>query len=352
MSKQDKDKEKVLLICQDCGAEFELSYGRYRRLPIDNHWRCKTCTNIKRSLIFVNLTDDERKQLKEQRSSASKRVWESLNADELMRRSKSQRERWARLSPEEKEQIMLKTREGNKRYQNLTETKLKLARRNIDRWKKLSVDDRLRELQRLNKIREDYWNNLTDHEKYIKMEKLWNSQVHIGPTEYIFNDKLHEIGLINGEHYFWGYSTYPFIHQDYYNVFGKINAVTGEENYPYHTWDFIIYPKSDNPILIDIDGSVHNPKNMRFQRLSNLYTEREKIDYNDSQRYYQIPDGMNAYIIEAYYDKLEPKTRIRDINNKKIIKYDDILKLISDRFPPENISDDVVVKSSSTIDQL
>ena len=32
--------------------------------------------------------------------------------------------------------------------------------------------------------------------------------------------------------------------------------------------------------------------------------------------------------------------------------YDDILKLISDRFPPENISDDVVVKSSSTIDQL
>ena len=25
MSKQDKDKEKVLLICQDCGAEFELS---------------------------------------------------------------------------------------------------------------------------------------------------------------------------------------------------------------------------------------------------------------------------------------------------------------------------------------
>ena len=30
MSKQDKDKEKVLLICQDCGAEFELSYGRYK----------------------------------------------------------------------------------------------------------------------------------------------------------------------------------------------------------------------------------------------------------------------------------------------------------------------------------
>ena len=37
------DKDRVPLICQDCGNEFTLSYGKYRRKPADYHWRCKDC---------------------------------------------------------------------------------------------------------------------------------------------------------------------------------------------------------------------------------------------------------------------------------------------------------------------
>lgn len=335
----NKDKEKVILTCKDCGNTFELSYGRYRRFPKDHHWRCYNCNNIQRSIRFVNLTDEERQVLKEQRSSSAKKVWDLLSEDEYIRRCKSQKERWARLTPEEKESVMEKTRAASIEYNRRPEIRAKLAKRNIDHWKNMSINERIKELKRLNKIRDDHWNKLSDKEKFLKMKKMWDSQVQVGPTEYLFNDQLRSIGLTNGNEYFWSYSTYPYIHPKYYNIFGNINTITMEMNFPYHTWDFIIFPKLDNPILIDIDGSAHNKHNMHFRRGNNKYTGREKIDYNDSQRPYQIPDGMDAYIIEAYYDDIKDNTPVINVKTNIRSTYKDLLKLISDRFSPEDVSE-------------
>lgn len=335
----NRDKEKVILICQDCKKYFELSYGRYRRFPKDHYWRCKECNNIQRSIRYVNLTEEERKNLTKQRSESAKKVWKDLSDDEYIRRCKSQQERWAKLSHEEKLIIMKNTLSAAAEYNRRPETKSKLAQRNIDNWKNMSIQDKIKELQRLNKIRDDAWNKLTDEEKFLKMKKMWDSNSWIGPTEYLFNDTIKDIGLIIGNHYFWGYSSYPYIHPEYYNIFGKINPLTLETNFPYHTWDFILYPKSDNPILIDIDGSAHNVHNMGFKRYGNKYTEREKIDYNDSQRPYQIPDGMSAYIIEAYYDKIEDNTPVVNVITNNRSTYKDLIKIITDRFNPDDLSD-------------
>ena len=328
----DRDKELVNLICQDCGNNFAMTYGRYRRLPKDNHWRCKTCTNIKRSQIFANLTEEQRRALREQRSSAAKKVWDNLSMDEYMRRKESQRKRWAKLSIGEKEDIMRNTRIGHAKYVQTQEFKQMMARLNHDRWEAMSTDDREKELLRLAKIRDDYWNSLTLDQKFKKMMHLWMNQVDVGPTEYIFNDLLKDYGMTNGIDYFWGYNTYPYINPEYFQIFGKTNNITGEENIPYHSWDFILFPNSDNPILIDIDGSVHSPKTMKFKRGLNNYTDRQKIDYRDSQRPYQIPDGMIAFIIQAHDNNLKDDTNVIRLVNNENIKYQEFVDLIHMRF--------------------
>lgn len=350
----NRDKELVSLVCQDCGKSFTLTYGRYRRLPANNHWRCKTCNNIKRSLIFANLTDEERLKLHNQRSLSAKKTWEDLTLDEYLRRSQSQKQRWARLSKEEKDVLLENMRKAQLIYARSPETRFKLAQRNRDHWAMLTDEERSKEIERLNWIRATYWNNLSEREKFIKMSKMWSAnQTIIGPTEYVFNDTLKSFGMKNGIDYYWSFNTYPYIHPEYFKVFGKINKVTGEENIPYHSWDFILFPNSEYlSILIDIDGSAHNPNSMLFKRCSNHYTEREKIDYNDSQRKYQVPYGMDAFIIKAYDDKLTKSTLVSNVLEPYFSDYNNLLMMIKDRFlhPKECI--EAIVKSSSTIDQL
>lgn len=350
----NRDKELISLICQDCGKSFTLTYGRYRRLPADNHWRCKSCNNIKRSLMFANLTDDERKKLHDQRSAAAKKTWEDLTLDEYMRRSESQRKRWAKLSKEEKDILLENTRKAQLEYIRSPEIRSKLAQRNRDHWAMLTEEERAKEIERLNWMRDTYWNSLTNREKFIKMSKMWSAnQGTIGPTEYIFNDYLQSIGMKNGVDYYWSFNTYPYINPKYFDIFGKINKVTGEENIPYHSWDFILFPNSEYlSMLIDIDGSAHDPDRMLFKRGNNNYTEREKIDYNDSQRKYQIPDGIDAFVIKAHNDELLPSTIVSNVLEPYCFDYNNLLMIIKDRFlhPKECIK--AIAESSTTIDQL
>ena len=343
----NRDKELVSLICQDCGKSFSMTFGRYRRLPKDNHWRCKECTNIKRSQIFANLTEDERKKLKEQRSSAAKKVWSDLSFDEYIRRCESQRQRWAKLTKEEKEEIMRNTRIGHAEYMSRPEVKAMFAQMNRDRWNSYSDEERAQELIRLAKIKDDYWDSLTIEQKFNKMMHMWMKNTGVGPTEYIFNDFLKSKELVNGTDYFWGYNTFPYINPEYFDKFGHFNPISGEENIPYHSWDFILFPKSDHPILIDIDGSVHNPKSMMFKRRGNTYTDREKIDFRDSQRPYQIPDGMDAYVVQAHRDRLNEEVLVVNLKTEATCMYSDFTEMLTNLIHQNAKTTDIATGSST-----
>lgn len=321
----NKDKERFPIICKDCGCEFLMTYGRIRRLPSDYHYRCPKCTNIRRSKLYDNLTEEERQRINKLKSEGAKRQWQNLSLDEYLRKCESSRARWIGKTKEEKAEMMKKTREASNKYNRLPETRAKLSQRNKDKWNSMSNEERALEIIRLNKIRDDNWKSMTDEEKFKKMLKMWKANVTtIGPTEFIFNNFLKSLGIVNGIDYMWSYNTYPYINSEYFNIFGKINPITGEENIPYHSWDFILFPSDKNPILIDIDGSAHNPSSMLFKRGNNNYTEREKIDYNDSQRLYQIPDGFIALIIQCYEDVLHKLTPVTVINNKNKFRYQDL----------------------------
>lgn len=327
------DKDLITLKCQDCGENFQLTFGRYRRCSPYTFWRCKKCQNIHRKVQFANLNDKQRQQLHDQRVMSAKKTWKELTVDEYMRRCISQQERWSKLPKEEKDRLLRNMREAQLEYARSPETKAALAQRNREHWSMLSEEERKKELERLNWIRDNYWNSLSEEEQFLKMYKMWSANTGgIGPTEYIFNDALISMGMKNGKDYYWSYNTYPFIDHRFYDVFGKINSITGEDNIPYHSWDFIIFPGSDNPWLIDIDGSVHDPHYMHFKRNGNDYTDRQKIDYNDAKREYQIPDGMTPIIIQAWKNKLDDNVPVVNLTNKVRFSYIRLVNLINSRF--------------------
>lgn len=349
ISKNDKDL--VELKCQNCNQLFNLSYGRYRRVPKDYNFLCKKCMNIKRSKIFDNYSKEERLKLTQQRSQSAKKVWENLSKKQYDERCQHQKDRWSKLSNEEKEKLLINTRIGNKKYMNRSDIKALLIQRNIDFWNKLSETEKHERIKNLNKYKEQYWESLSNIEKIqvkerikklkqeawnklpediklSRMMKLWKAKSVIGPTEYIFESIIKEIGLKENINYQWGYNSFPYINPEFYNKFGKINQITLEENYPYHNWDFLLFKNNKHPWVIDIDGSAHDPRYMNFKRFNNKYTERMKIDYNDSKRPYQIPDNFKAFIILAYDDNLNDFTKVIGINNSYIGYFKDFINLI------------------------
>ena len=340
MSKNDKDL--IELICSNCHNKFNLSYGRYRRLPKDHQFLCINCTNIKRQNIFKNLSSKERELLRKQRSEAAKKVWNKLSKTEYQSRCLSQKERWKKLSKEEKELIMQNTRKASIEYLNLPETKAKMSKWSKERWQNLSDEERNKEIDRLNQIRKDFWNSLSDYDKLQKMLKLWKSSKMIGPSEYQLKEIFNKINLIENRDYIWGYETYPYVNPLFYEKFPRINPITKQINYPFHVWDFLIYDKySDLNILIDVDGSSHSPKMLLYKIGNNSYTEREKADYNDSKRPYQIPDKCKAFIIKAYTDKIDDYTEVIGLNVNYQGYFKDFINIIQK-----------INTGSTTIDQL
>lgn len=63
--------------------------------------------------------------------------------------------------------------------------------------------------------------------------------------------------------------------------------------------------------------------------------DREKIDYRDSQRPYQIPDGMDAYIVEAYADEIAATLPVVNVITNERITFTGLIKIITGRLTPD-----------------
>lgn len=128
-----------------------------------------------------------------------------------------------------------------------------------------------------------------------------------------------------------------------------------DENIPYHTWDFILFPLMDNPLLIDLDGSAHSPSTFMFKHYGKSYTEREKIDYRDSQHPYQIADNMDAIIIRCFDDKLSDETPIATVVENEYYLYKNLMKYISERFTQLKLNNRqkfIDYRTTSSIDKM
>lgn len=107
------------------------------------------------------------------------------------------------------------------------------------------------------------------------------------------------------------------------------NRVTGETFVdPYHVWDFIIHLR-DKDILIDIDDITHIPHPTDYKV---SYNDKEiklsdYINFIDSQRILQT-DGLDAYIIRCFNDKITDELLVINIQNNTGIKFKDFLNTL------------------------
>lgn len=120
----------------------------------------------------------------------------------------------------------------------------------------------------------------------------------------------------------YGYAS-KTVHPEFYKTF-PINPVTNQKVFPHHAWDFKV-----GNILIDIDGSEHTIQPKEFITKDGIDVGG-LIQFNDSQRPYQA-DGMDAYIILAYNDKISDAISVFNLQNGEYITFGVFLNMIKNK---------------------
>lgn len=367
MSKEDKEKRFKKLI--DVGKEYRdnMTDDDKRRiaarlsLTMSAYW--KNLSDEDRAIRakqvsdrWNSLSDEEKKARNEHLSRIMKEKWDNLPQEEKDLYSKRSRERWeslsdeekqrkieilssasrefrANLSDEEKERISkILSEKMIKHYQNITDEERDringiLSEKAKKRWANLPKELREIWIENAQKGLQKYWDNLP-FEKWLEhclktaegMAKSFKYKPTV--TEVNFINELNMIfySSFNYE-YQWNNKT---ISSDFYKHYSK-------KDNPYHVWDFKIHTL-DGDILVDIDGSMHIiPEGLYV--VGDIDVGKVN-DYKDSKRKYQT-DGLIAYVIEAYNDKIEPDTSVLNLETGERMSYTNFISLLQWMNAPE-----------------
>lgn len=361
------DNNMITIKCHDCGADTSVKASYYKSKPSDYIWRCKACRIEYHRNWFKNKTEEERRICHEKMSDSAKKRVAAISEEEKRERAENQSEKmklyWASLSEEEynnKCKIaqhnwdVMSDEQRNLQKQHVSES-LKIA------WSKLSDEEYQRRCymnsvyaklqwenrteEDINKIRENaserfnkWWSTRTKEDlinmsikrakttrdKYIRME--------LEPNK----NEAAVINLLNINKLPWEYLWQnKEIHPDFYKLF-PYNKVTGAKRVePFHVWDIIIKLPNDGKILIDVDGSIHDPSKIS-RKISDKWT-KNVYSFADFQKFYESmrpykTDGNEAYAILCYDDNVRLDTDVINIKTNEMVKLSDLIKLIKSKF--------------------
>ena len=345
LSKQDN--EILNLKCDGCGTDIQIKFGSWRRNKNGPHL-CRKCRGKAEHERINNLTPEERAAYLEKKNKAISKGWSKQN-DEMkkkvsdMRKSEWQNEerrkkhhdmlidRWANISDEEKDVKIQDLLEGQAKYWSDESNKAYHSNRARNKWFKQPIEEQQRILKALEAGRIKYYENATEEELKAMRKKQGESNKKYWANlpkdernkrlEYLYNranlpskNELAFIERINSLAYsFESQYKNKIKHPDFDKVF-TLNTATGSTNIsPYHSWDFIIH-LSQSDILIDIDGSVHDPKN----KTTGI------TEFNDSKRPYQT-DGLPAYAVLCYDDNLTDNTPVINVTTNEKMSFKQFL---------------------------
>ena len=131
-------------------------------------------------------------------------------------------------------------------------------------------------------------------------------------NEMNFSKYLEKSNISYEVHYF-NKIKYP----DFDKLF-PVNTSTGSTIISsYHSWDFKVHTL-ESDVFVDIDGSVHDPKN----KTTGI------TEFNDSKRPYQT-DGLPAYAVLCYDDNLTDDTPVKNIITNEIMSFKQFMALIA-----------------------
>lgn len=324
--KLKENKDTPQFICKNCYSiiKSEESKKYWDNLPEDERYRRVTKLVSERNKFFNNMPSDIRIEINNKISKKRKAYWDNMDIEDRIQFGLNHKKWWDNLTSEEREIQFAPMREG------------------YWLWYNSLTDEEKKEISRMkSKYSSDYWNNMTVEEKtrWIKkrrdgFNKYFNS-LNSSPNKNE-SDFINYLNLNNLDYKFQWYNEID--HPSFYQLFPS-NPVTGASIVlPFHAWDFIIYLR-DKIVIVDIDGSIHNPYHQDFKVVANtgkVVNINDIMKFNDSQRLYQT-DGYDAYIVQCYDDKLTDDTPVIKLQTGEKMTVKQLMDLLYFMNSPLNI---------------
>ena len=257
------DKDRVSIKCLDCGNEFTMSYGKYRRKPKDYYWRCKSC----RYKHHAELIKENWNNSKEERS---KNIAKGVT-------------KWhAGLSQEEKNKI-------NK----------KISDTNHIVWKSKSDEERERISKLHSELSKQRWANMNSEQraKYTNMFRSYYNSWYKNlskkdKAEYIKN-MLNKSSGDNKLHQRFEYEFYSLFGDKYYLKSEYVEII----NNHLHPWDYAVFEDDKLCMLIDLDGAYFHADICDYDGI-------QSHENGDINRRFTILDEVKWFILyELKFDE-------------------------------------------------
>ena len=290
----------------------------------------KSIINAKKGNFWNNASDKDKEKMRNRLTGISQSFWDSMSDEE---RKEFGQYRWNLKSDKEKDEIITRFNQaGVERMKNLSKEEIdaQIKMMNEARAKKFENDKEFRETQieLLKKHCKEYWDNISDDERekiknkmkerYENLsdeekqkisettskrnKKWWNSRTpeqlkEISErvskmNEDITPEKRREMiisamGNNNFHKKFESYFNSSYLSNEYFLV-----PETVIENSISHSWDYGIYSKDTNELVmvVDLDGSYFHADSCDYD---GLHSKEEM----DTRRLYAIPNNVKYEII-------------------------------------------------------
>lgn len=327
-------------------ADMNRRIGETIKQQFADHPEWKQRHSIIMKEWWNSLSDENIKVYKDIRRVAWQNISDERKAERSRLLSEKQKLRWKNMDRAERDRIIKTLRDAyDNWFTNLSDEEKMIynsrLQRDHERWQNNVSSERKEEIySRVSATMKKVWSNKTDDEIF-EWERRWIEGMRnktLSPdttTESDFMNILNRIGANYEIHWF-----NEIKHPEFDSLFKNNPIKNSLFTIPYHQWDFKIN-SLNNTILIDIDGSIHDPSKTDYDIATRSYGKvslKDITEFNDSKRPYQT-DGYNAYIIQCFDDVLTDSNPVINVVTGEKMTVNELMALIK-----LAVSDDYEIK--------
>lgn len=375
-----RDKIKLTLKCSVCGTDVKVNWDTYRMKDPNIPWRCRSCNDKYRNEVYENRSDEYKQAFHDSQSARSKEYYANRTQEEIEADSQRRKDLWKKRKEDGSGQKIIDAMVAGRaawydslsgdekiRYLEIRETgKAKW-------WAGLTKEEKMAHMKYPHDGFKKWFNELSEIEKKMFMNPLWEGNYefwkNMTPEKYIEwkikqatgyrlyietcdpkspyvspntnEKKFIEYLESSGIQYIFQYPN-VIVDDEFFEKFPYSRVTKADFVDPTHYWDFIVHTLYGD-ILIDIDGSMHykDTYTKTHPYTGVVYKELDYKKEKETQRPYQT-EGMDAYAILCYDDKLTPLTPVINIKTNEQMLFKDLINLLEWLNLPEEYQDQIL----------